>query len=397
MSEEKQKLIPLTNSGVSDFFSIRRGVRMKLNQGQLGIVKLEIEDLGEKVLCLKEEVTGEDLTVYMGRLEKPMSNTTIKNDDKVFFLKNSKFPRTVFNRYSKGAKRVQDVDKATKIVFNVNEIHWWTSHNNVDSKLIGDDIYLNNINMYSMGQELDRIDLSTANNPDDELKLLKKWKKLFDGSYYNNHHDDCKKIFDELCKLMFVEEFKPSNGRLVFNNKIDQETLVFIAENKPWISKLVNDKQVNKYINQFKSPLTLENYDVMKQALCSGRNNITMGLKLLENMDIKSNPVLFYALVTHMDANNATDIRNNQLWNSIGMKNLRTNYDLEELISRYSPSSYGVLQSLEQIMKERLLKKEDKKQFLSLTSELILKNVSGIIGDKVMGFLNIDVGLDESN
>lgn len=388
--KEKKEKIVLSNDGLSSFFERKEHstIRFGLENGKF---KITLEPNPYKnngnTYSLKSEYTQKDVRLYLDKLGKTAEKNKILDTDKVFFTKNSVFPRTNFNRYSNKAKRIQSIDKADKIVYNT-KFNYYIG--NISGFVNEKDQFLENMNPYLFRNFLGNNGTSFINNISNadiktELLDLNKY-----STNYWGYQDDFNKAMISILKKRNHTEFKEYKClELHTRTLIDQSVFEFLFKGVE-ISKIITDNCVNRYIDSFKTPLNKDNLEILSNALGEGDKNITMGLKLLENMNIKSNLVYFYSVFI-ICSKNSRNIINNSVWNSIGIKNLRENYGIEQILNNGYYSPQHTLSSLENVYTNILTKEEDKKEFKDICKDTILEALKKILSNSVFNVLKIKV------
>ena len=115
MNEEKKK-VSLSNDGLSNFIIKDPIYTLKpvVIDGKV-VLEKEAKLSANPPMLIKPGSIGE-MQSYLRYLLTVASKRKIVATDKVFFAKNSNYPRTSFNRYSEKARRVESLKVADKIV-----------------------------------------------------------------------------------------------------------------------------------------------------------------------------------------------------------------------------------------------------------------------------------------
>lgn len=311
---------------------------------------------------------------YMSQLYKEFNKNTIQTKDKVFFDKNSIYPRTTFNKYSKGARRVEIKKNATRIVINNDKIQVNETFN-YGTGILKDpnDDYFISISLSEMENILQNKAtniISGFNYRNSGLRSL-----VEDTSYYKN----ITKTWEEFIPFLNIVTGKAYEEIEVYTFKTakDEETFQTLQEGLP-LDTFILDNAANKYLNQFKTPLDEKNIEMLSTLLLGDGPNITIGLKLLENLNLdNSKPYLYTVLLTTFDTNEGK-IRQNKVWNSVGIKNMRVNYNIDKLYG------YNWLGETEKVSTMRAfydtLNKKDKKIFKDTIEQYLFKLLKSILG-----------------
>lgn len=311
---------------------------------------------------------------YMSQLYKEFNKNTIQTKDKVFFDKNSIYPRTTFNKYSKGARRVEIKKNATRIVINNDKIQVNVSFN-YGTGILKDpnDDYFISISLSEMENILQNKAtniISGFNYRNSGLRSL-----VEDTSYYKN----ITKTWEEFIPFLNIVTGKAYEEIEVYTFKTakEEETFQTLQEGLP-LDTFILDNAANKYLNQFKTPLDEKNIEMLSTLLLGDGPNITIGLKLLENLNLdNSKPYLYTVLLTTFDTNEGK-IRQNKVWNSVGIKNMRVNYNIDKLYG------YNWLGETEKVSTMRAfydtLNKKDKKIFKDTIEQYLFKLLKSILG-----------------
>jgi hypothetical protein len=375
MSEEKK--ISLSNDGLSSVLRKREVGTFNIKLSDPDNVVMEIVPSG--IVQLERIEAEEDgANSYIAYLFKVIKRQKIASKDKVFFTKNSKFPRTSFNRYSTSAKRIENMEVADKIVISDKLNIWGRTSNFYD---LGDHVIHLGMHSEVLFSKIKNIPAST----------IKQYNLLIRDAWdcFNTQYRSQVDILIEIRKVVryYMELEIPLEGiRTVTCDAVaDADTLEVLLSGKP-INSFVTDTAVNEYIDSFKEPLNEGSYNLIKTALTVGANNVTMGLKLLENMNVSKSKPYVYAIFTAAFYSNSPQVRGNAVFTSIGIKNLREQFYINSLnIDKYS--YIQTLGSIQQIYSLYLEKEEDKALFLKLSDEIVQDALSAYVGKDVYQFI----------
>jgi len=373
MSEKlTTKSVTLSNDGMADYLRVVEEARPHFTIKN-GEIKVEMVGKGFKILAgkTKDGITHEH---YKKELFKKIKTNKIEDTDKVFFTKNSKYPRTSFNRYSTKARRIEAIDKAHKIVLNYPDLN--SGYYYGSFYVIGD--YAIKVIDGKTSQFFTGLDKKYSSN-----KLVKKLINMFTSSYYNRS-DALGTLNTYICELQGIT-YDTTVRTIGAANQNDLASMICLLEGRD-IDKFVTDAAVNNYIDNFKMVLDDSNYTMVHTALTQGDKNITMGMKLLENMNINGSRPFLYALMAEAQGKNGTNLARNKVYNNVGMKNIRKNYNLDFGLNYYSDAQTN-LRLVNRLYKEEMKTDTDKVTFLRLTKDFVEHNLKKHLGDSVYNMI----------
>lgn len=390
MNEEKKK-VSLSNDGLSNFIIKDPIYTLKpvVIDGKVMLEK-EAKLSANPPMLIKPSSFGE-MQSYLRYLLTVASKRKIVDTDKVFFAKNSNYPRTSFNRYSEKARRVESLKVADKIVLAdslqiyANQrgfLHFSIGTPEIfiikayDKELI-DSILATNLVTNTFG-----IDITQ------ELQVLKNTSYGYTGPA----------LVNILGKMLAIQDNVPNSKIEIYNlleiyNIPDSDTLALLCEGHP-ISKFITDTSVNSYIDSLKTDITKDNYNILVNSLTS-KNNITMGLKLLENMNISKNLGYFYAVMVVAITKNQSELKNNSSFTGIGMKNIIKTYNIDKLLditNRYNYGQFaGKLEIINHTYNKLLSTEQDKTIFLTETEILTKECLEQTLGIWVNDYISLKI------
>lgn len=390
MNEEKKK-VSLSNDGLSNFIIKDPVFTLKpvVIDGKV-VLKKEAEVTTNPPMLIKDG-NFDEVRNYLKYLLTVASKRKIVDTDKVFFTKNSNYPRTSFNRYSEKARRVESLKIADKIVladslqicstqrgylhFSIGtpEIFKIRPHD----KDIVDSILNTNLVTNTFGATITQ-----------ELQALRNSTWGYNGPSLTTILGKMLAIQDNISNSK-IERYEILGGY----NIPDTDTFTLLCEGHP-ISKFITDASVNSYIDSLKTDITKDNYSILVNSLTS-KNNITMGLKLLENMNISKNLGYFYALMVVAITKNQSELRNNSSFTGIGMKNIIKTYNIDELLDMTNRYNYGRfaggLDVINHAYNELLSTEQDKVIFLTETETLTRECLEDALGKWTKDYISLKI------
>lgn len=387
-----QNPVSLSDKGLAAFFTSYPKGKLEFRNQADGTAKLYLVPEKEQIHSL---VGGKEkeFNNYWAALMQRAKQNSIVDGDKVFFTKNSKFPRTTFNRYSQKARRVEVTKTATKFVINASSQPWTrgTSFYLVSGHAVEMNHYDSTIKNFfkNMSQ-------ATARRSGKHYDKL--WNEL-QGWYVNWS------TFNELMLKIVKKDIDSTqsldqNSIRIFSvqtsTKPDKATFEFLVDG-PDLDSLVTDEVANNYLDSLKPKLDEANFKVLHSALSTGDSNITMGFKLLENMDVSNGMPYLYALFLDSFRLNGYNIRRNNSYNSVGVKNLRNTFKLDSLVyDEYSHADR--IGKMQQVHDNRLQTIDDRTLFRHLIREPLEKTLEQTIGTMPYKFLQkVNADEDEEN
>lgn len=388
MEKVEMKKVNLSNDGFASFFKEMPVANVEPYYSSINnCIKFKLVSsghTGQKVIKNVQEFYS-----YFTRLEEIVSRRRIDDKDKVFFTSGSKFPRTTFNRYSEKARRVQNIDKSTKTVIEIKEL----SRRTLARTFLGTtDDYA--ISYFSSSTLMDACEdmLEKHENLNQSscpiVSFIATARKQWGGWLWQ----DSEKFHKMIIKYLKDNFSSFSEDGFTFNAVTvkEMETIDLLKEGRP-ISTFVDDRSVNKYIDSFKDTIDDDSYKMLLSSFNGSETNQTLGLKLLENMDISNSLPYVYALFLNAGFqrcidSNITHIKYNPIYKSIFIKNMLDNFGF---MSDYNVSqSYGNYISktrrIESVYNGPL--KDDKKGrqiYLRLVKKLIISDIEAEVGGKV--------------
>jgi len=341
--EEKQQ-IQLSNTGLSDIIKKVKKLNIDFAVGvddlEFSITSILTNDEGPIFLT---RATKDEFNNYISRLEKVIARNKILDTDKVFFTKNSEFPRTSFNRYSDKARRVEKIERADKIVVNKINTYVYGYGSGIDAILTkdGKESYLHlslNVDEYS----LRRMMRETNNSA-----ILKKYSEFISANYSNYDRITLTKDFTTaIAKFLdkagySFDEIKFSKGlEYVFANHMsvkDLDALKILTSGEIPISKFCNDSAANAYINRFKSELDENTYKYILDSLKSPSTDPEVPMQLLAQSSIPDKTLL-YAIFLNIDSSRRSAIKYHKVFNTVDVKNLVKDMNLDRFFrNNYQP------------------------------------------------------------
>lgn len=325
---------------------------------------------------------------YLTYLIKIAQRNKINHTDTVFFTKNSKFPRTSFNRYSTKAKLVQKVDKATKFVINANTSIRQRSKEYI--KVTNDDtgqVFYFYIEAYSLRNALQNLDYNTRN---------KKYASCNNANTgYNSMvtiTKDIKQSFTNCIKdIILTENFSLDPSKIYSlissENVKDKETLEFLLKGDIPISGIITDKAANEYIDQFKGELDDGMLKYLKETLDISTSDPEVPMQLLCNLKIKKFDPKLHALLLSLNANSFYNILGHRVYKTVDVVNFIETHKIRGYFE--SPLSlYTKLSKIGELL-GGIENKKEKAELFSLTKETLLSNLCEIM-NVPPGTLNVD-------
>lgn len=377
---EEKKLVSLSNDGLLNMQEKyeRRSLTPFFSK-ETRTVKFKFKKLdGDKELIIKDPAEYNKYSTRLGEIIN--NNNSIKDGDKVFFSKNSDFPRTTFNRYSNKAKRIQSIEKADKIVINPNCLgqsrSMWHSYRT--------DKYIFILNPNELIKSIE--DVTTENVSMGTCKYnkfirgcTKNW-----GSFNWQDVDRIEKMILEDLKNDF--ELHDDLRHVNHYNIRDTESYKDLISGIP-ISKFVSDDAPNTYIDQFKDALDGSSYELIKSSLLGEPTQITLGLKLIENMNLTNSKAYLYCLFFEA-GKNINNIKRNKVYKSIGITNMMKNYGLTDILDISGTNHPGQkLNLIEDLFIQKLSNKREKEIFLTIMNKPIHDELKSALGENVYNLI----------
>jgi hypothetical protein len=380
-TNESVDAITLSDTGLSALITKKEiaTIDMTLNGDK---IEVALKPTGRFVLV--KEDNSNDARDYVNKLIEFADKNKIIDTDKVFFVKNSDFPRTTWNRYSTEAKRGEKPLIATKHVINPKFNFGYSYHKYREFN--GYAVMAN----ITTGQRELIAELSSRVAKANGLRDIQ--VTLSSGGWYSRNEAESK-IIDFMKKSLGVTDSDRNLAIAIGYNQKDSDTLDFLVAGHDY-TKLTTDTCANEYINKFKTTLDEPTYKMLLTTMSKGENNVTMGIKLLENMNLTNCEPYFYGLLANAFSENSRVIRANTAYRGIGFKNLRTTYNLDPIVA-IDYSYRESLSMLESIYNNRMTTEAHKKVFRGLVEENIHKQLKNMLGNEVYNFIKFNKDEDD--
>lgn len=386
---KEKEVISLSNDGLSSFTKRKEWLEFEFSliDDGTGALDLDIKEVPTgRFINLIEDRIG--LVAYSKRLSTIIKRQKIVKDDKVYFTKASEYPRNNFNRYSDSAKRVQSIDKATKIVVDIDVLN---QLGNINGKAYKDYI----IDVGQISTTLLEFVLTTEFTNNVGIKESKTIESL--RSIYNarsswgwgwREREIAQKIVKTLLEIpdgVYREYFAIMSPRT--EKMQDSIDALYHGYN---IDSFITDEAVNTYIDGYKDVIDDSNYDLLLSQLKGEDSQITLGMKLIENMDLtKSKPELF-ALFYNAAEKGRHNIRNNSVFRGIGMKNIRKQYDIDSIMEASDSYDANVRVTSIGRIHDKLSDHASKKRFIVKIKNRLIRELKEHIGETVFNLIKND-------
>ena len=377
--------VSLSNEGYGDFYKEMPVLEAHPYINSAGKLRFELKNERRLKVILKID----EFISYSRKLNQVIKGNKIGHEDKVFFAANSSIPRTSFNRYSNKARRVEKEDKATKIVigsvptivtmYNTSEAYLLNG-----TKLIKYDPRSIVDKLGKLAEEL--LEKGEASNKD-LPELIKYFYQISSFSYYRTTYTQTNHIVKEAKKIIegqFKDNISLINYKFVdgeFASK-DIKTMDVLA-NGHKITSLVTDDAVVEYLDGYKDGLDENTYNMLLSMFTNNIDQLSIGIKLLENMNITESKPYMYALFFNAMSANRYNIVSHKAYKGIGFANIINTFELKSLsniLSGYGSSvSEGMIRFASSVI-TKLKTNEDKELFKRLIHNTIKKYFIQVIG-----------------
>jgi len=386
MAEKEIIPVKLSNEGFAGFFEDVQRYGVKAYRSKIDrTIKFKLTVESSISIINNPKEFGD----YIAKLNKMIKSNKINQKDKVFFSSNSVYPRTSFNRYSDSARRIENVAKADKIVVgNVIPTPYVYSHVGIknNGKILAAQAVYDLVN-----------DVKEIVDAADALAVPCNISKAFENeshNYYGYSYDVAKKLktllLEEFMKQLPTAEFI-AFGVEEFTQVKHSGTLQVLKQGYP-LTSFITDLEVSRYIDSFKDVIDATSYPMLLSALSGDNKQVTLAMKLIENMNtIDSKPYL-YALFVNAVQTNRNTIINNKTYKSVGFNNVLETFNIKRLLAMHDPYSsvstnQNKLSYISNVYSREMKSNEDKKVFLDAVEDAIEVELRGLVGGEVYDLL----------
>lgn len=394
----KNKIV-LSNDGLKNFFKLpekRKLLYDQITSGSTGVdVTFTLDTKISDSFDYTYDGNSQSIREYVNRMLEVSKRNKIIDTDKVMFLKNSKFPRISFNRYSDKAKRVQVAHKATKFVIG-DELSFWESGNKKHYLLEGDSLkepLLLDIDYYDMSEFIDNHTVKA------ESKYYEYVSNNRSRYYFNRKLDNVikKDILKDLRTQLSDSSItvkQVNYNQLQLDNIPIKETFDFLMTS-PDISKITSDSNVNKYVSKFKGELDEGNYEYLLMALEAERGDPEVAMQLLSQLTMDPDNALLHALFINLDYKAINRIINHKVFKSIDVQNFVTQSNL----NIYLHDTYGNsrLQQVGNVLNTVLTTSEKRILFYEKVKDKVEDAVRELTGLTEDSLIKISIDYEETS
>lgn len=338
------KVTPVVDtSAMGDYFQLYNIEYMSFNLDTTGIVYKVDKTEGSRGAG---KFLQEGWDEYIEQIYSQIEVNKIAPTDKVFFLSNSNFPRTIYNKYSPTSKRVEIIKNADKVVLSKNKNFFTRAPIWGAGSLSG--VYLKD-DTNNKVYEYDSQSLWEVLNKSLVIGNLiggATLKKTVANTYYNSRY-----LLQEWVKVLNANT--PIKWSIVipsvFTLSVQEKTWNQLIDNVINISDIVFDEEANLFLDQYKRELDPSNVEMISNLLVGDKPNITLGLKVLENLNVENTKPELYSLLLKSFIVNEAVIRRTKAWDSVGIKNMRKQYHLDVIKDMHYGNSAARIEVISKI------------------------------------------------
>ena len=376
----------LSNEGFAEFYEDKEVYSVDAYRSKVdGTIKFKL--VVENKQTIINDPQG--LNNYIGKFNKVIATNKIVAKDKVFFSSNSVYPRTSFNRYSDSARRIEKMEKADKIVVG-NKISLPYIHTYMGIKI--NNRLLIKEAIRKLTSKVDEL-VKDAEEGSVPCNLSRGFEKESVG-YYGFSYDANRRL-DRLLVEEFKKQFPAAEdtefGVIEYKHAKLSGTLDAMKQGYP-ITAFVTDVEVSRYIDSFKDIIDETSYPMLLSAFSGDNKQVTLAMKLIENMDNMNSKPYLYALFINALQKNRNTIINNKTYKSVGFNNVLETFGIKELLQMHDPyssnnTSQRKLAYISMVYKKKLSSNEDKEVFLDAVEDTIEVELRGLVGGEVYDLL----------